>query len=319
MCEPKKTEKTARIVVLGSANVDISALTDVFPRAGETVSGKSVCIGMGGKGTNQATAAARMGAHVSMITKLGTDFFASIPRAHYEKEGMDTRYVTETSEAGTGCALIEVHKTTGENRITVIPGANHLIEEGDLLAAEAEIAASDVLLTQMETNPSSVEAFLRLGKKHGIPVVLNPAPALPIPAHWYEMIDTITPNETETATYTGVEVHDEKSALVAASVFAGWGVKHVIITLGSRGVFCADFSDPLCPRYETVPTTRVEAVDTTGAGDCFNGVYCAAYGASETKGFARMTEAARLASRAATLSVTRRGAAESMPHKEELI
>ena len=209
------------IVVLGSANVDISARTPVFPRDGETVTGDTVLVSTGGKGTNQAVSASRAGAQVTMIGRLGCDFFADIPAKLYEREGIDTRFVGRDSEHGTGCALIEVHTGTGENRITVVPGANMAVTAEDVAAAEAEIAKADILLTQRETHPDSIEAFLKLGAKYGKKVILNPAPALPIPDAWYPLIDTITPNETEAEAYTGVTVTDDASALRAAEIFAG--------------------------------------------------------------------------------------------------
>lgn len=312
--------KQAKIVILGSINVDISARTAVYPAAGETVSGESVIIGMGGKGTNQATSAARLGANVIMIGKQGNDFFSHIPTKHFKDESIDTRFVSVDESVGTGSAIIEVLTTTGQNRITVIPGANHTITEADVLAAESEIASADVLLTQMETNASSIEAFLRLAKKHGKPVVLNPAPALPIPDTWYPMIDTITPNETEACSYTGVSVEETEgsseqfgaAARKAADEFARRGIKHVIITCGSRGVFCADYTGDE-PFYATVATNRVKAVDTTGAGDSFNGAYCTAIAEGMT-----MVEACRFATCAATISVTRAGAAASMAKRNEV-
>ncbi len=303
----------AKIVVLGSINVDISARTSVFPTDGQTVSGQSVRIGMGGKGTNQATAAVRCGAQVIMIGKRGEDFFARIPEEHFVRESIDSRFVSTDKTVNTGCALIEVLASTGENRITVIPGANHTIQTEDILAAEGEIADADILLTQMETNADAIETFLQLGQKYKKPVVLNPAPALPIPKHWYAMIDTITPNETEACAYTHVTVADSDAARQAADVFAARGVKHVIITCGSRGVFCADYTKPDVPFYANVLTNRVQAVDTTGAGDAFNGAYCAAVGEGMS-----MVDACRLACCAATISVTRPGAADAMAKREEI-
>ena len=306
------TENTAKkLVVLGSANVDISAWTPRFPKDGESVVGNTVRIGMGGKGTNQATAAARCGARVVMLARLGCDFFASIPEQHYQDEGIDARFVTKDTEAGTGCALIEVHAETGENRITVVPGANHKIPDEVLYAAEDEIASADLLLTQMETNPSSIALFLALAKKHNKPVVLNPAPAMPIPEDWYPMIDTITPNETEACTYTGVDVENDDAAKRAADIFHEKGVRRVVITCGSRGVFLADYTGEK-PMYITVPTNRVRAVDTTGAGDAFNGAFCVALAEGRT-----IIDACRFACCAATISVTRPGAAPSMASRAE--
>ena len=305
---------TPMLVVLGSANVDISARTTLFPRDGETVTGDTVLVSTGGKGTNQAAAARRAGAHVTMIARLGCDFFADIPAKLYEKEGIDTRYVKRDPDNGTGCALIEVLTTTGENRITVVPGANMAVTREDVLAAEKEIAEADVLLTQRETHPDSIEAFLELGKKHGKPVILNPAPALPIPDHWYPMIDTITPNETEAEKYTGVTVTDEKTALDAAMVFARRGVRRVIITRGKHGVFCAEFNDAQeCTFHANIATMRVDAVDTTGAGDSFNGALCTALAEGRS-----IVDACRFATVAASLSVTRAGAAESMAYRPEI-
>lgn len=306
------------IVVLGSANVDISARTPVFPRDGETVTGDTVLVSTGGKGTNQAVSASRAGAQVTMIGRLGCDFFADIPAKLYEREGIDTRFVGRDSEHGTGCALIEVHTGTGENRITVVPGANMAVTAEDVAAAEAEIAKADILLTQRETHPDSIEAFLKLGAKYGKKVILNPAPALPIPDAWYPLIDTITPNETEAEAYTGVTVTDDASALRAAEIFAGRGVRCVIITCGKRGVFCAEFEknaagEPVCTFHAQVAAFRVQAVDTTGAGDAFNGALCTAL--AEGCG---VIDACRFATTAATLSVTRAGAAEAMASRAEI-
>ncbi len=306
------------IVVLGSANVDISARTPLFPRDGETVTGETVLVSTGGKGTNQAVSASRSGARVTMIARIGTDAFAEIPAALYEREKIDTRYVTRDAENGTGCALIEVHTKTGENRITVIPGANMAVTGADVLAAEVEIADADILLTQRETHPDSIEAFLKLGQRCGKKVVLNPAPALPIPDHWYPMIDTITPNETEAETYTGVTVVDDASALAAAQVFADRGVRCVIITCGAKGVFCAEFEKQgggaaVCTFHARILTCRVGAVDTTGAGDSFNGALCTAMAEGRS-----IVDACRFATTAATLSVTKAGAAESMAARAEI-
>lgn len=306
------------IVVLGSANVDISAQTPVFPRDGETVTGDTVLVSTGGKGTNQAVSAARSGACVTMIARIGNDFFADIPRALYEREQIDTRFVSRDPDHSTGCALIEVHAGSGENRITVIPGANMTVTAEHVAAAEAEIAAADILLTQMETHPDSIQKFLELAAVHGKKVILNPAPALPIPDSWYPMIDTITPNETEAEHYTGITVTDDESALKAAGVFAAKGVRCVIITCGARGVFCAEFArderGAVTPVFHArILTYRVQALDTTGAGDAFNGALCTALAEGRT-----LVDACRFATTAATLSVTKRGAAESMAKRDEI-
>ncbi len=311
-------ENKPHIVVLGSANVDISAKTPLFPRDGETVTGESVLVSTGGKGTNQAVSAARSGADVTMIGCVGQDDFAKIPLALYKREGIDTRYVTEHPAVATGCALIEVHSVTAENRITIVPGANNALTASMVQAAEEEIKAADMLLTQLETNVESVSAFLTLAKKHGKRVVLNPAPASPIPDDWYPMIDTITPNETEAEAFTGVTVTDDETALRAATVLARRGVRRVIITCGSHGVFCAEFEtgadgEPNCTFHARVLTFRVDAVDTTGAGDSFNGALCEAL--AEGRG---IVDACRFATTAASLSVTRRGAAESMATRDEI-
>ena len=307
-----------KLVVLGSANVDISARTPVFPRDGETVTGDTVLVSTGGKGTNQAVSAARAGAAVTMIARIGNDFFADIPAKLYERENIDTRFVTRDTEHGTGCALIEVHTGSGENRITVVPGANMAVTAADVAAAEEEIAAADILLTQRETHPDSIAAFLAAAKKHGKKVVLNPAPALPIPDEWYPMIDTITPNETEAEKYTGITVTDDESALRAAQIFADRGVRCVIITCGSKGVFCAEFEKDengnTVPAFHArIATYRVQAVDTTGAGDSFNGALCTALAEGRT-----IVDACRFATTAATLSVTKAGAAESMATRAEI-
>ena len=294
------------IVVLGSFNVDVTGYAPRLPRNGETVFGDAVTMGPGGKGFNQATAAAKSGAAVRMIARIGNDAFSAFAHQQFQAEGISEELVRADGEFGTGCALIEVDGETGENRIVVSSGANQHVTADSVLAAEDEIAQSALVLTQLETNLDAAEAFMNLAKKHNKPIVLNPAPFREVPRGFFEGVDVFTPNETEAEYFSGISVHTDEDARKSAERMLALGVKRVVITLGKRGVYFRDISDE-----GFVPSPEVRAVDTTGAGDAFTGALSVrlAEGAS-------LRRAAEYAVCFAALSVTKKGACAAMPERK---
>jgi len=299
--------KKAKIVVVGSFNADITARTPKFPVGGETIRGKSISFGAGGKGTNQAVSAAKNGAEVVMISKIGTDVLADIALKTYSETGIDSTYVFTTDESPTGSAVIEVSEDSGENKIIVIPGANALLTSEDVAFAREKISECDIVLTQLETSHESVGEALKLTKEYGKISVFNPAPYAEIPEGWFSLIDYFIPNETETEYFTGVNVSDEISAKKAAEVLLYKGVKNVIITMGKKGAFFCNGKESFL-----VQTTGTKAVDTTGAGDCFCGAFCTALAEGKS-----VQKSILFANCAAGISVTRMGASASMPIRAE--
>jgi ribokinase len=298
-----------KVVVAGSFIYDIAAYVPHAPVAGETVMGYECKTGPGGKGSNQAVAAAKAGAEVTMITKVGKDDFAKSMFDFYNKNGMSTKYIYETTEAGTGVAPIIIEES-GQNRIAVILGANALLTAEEVAAAEEEIADADVLLTQFETCNEAVTEFIRLGKKHGKMIIVNPAPInKTISEEIYKGVDYVTPNETEAAALADMDVVETiDDAREAAKRIIKLGAKAVLITLGSNGSFLYNGTE----EFHVMPI-KVKAVDTTGAGDAFNGGLLAAL--SEGK---ELRQAIPFAQAVAALSVQRLGTTASMPTREEI-
>ncbi|MDD6800660.1 MAG: ribokinase [Firmicutes bacterium] len=296
-----------KIVVVGSFIADITGVTPRFPVDGETVAGRSFTIGPGGKGSNQATAASRLGTEVTLITKTGTDAFSEIASEHYKSEKMSSEFVYRSSNDTTGSCFIAVHEETGENRIIVCKGANESLTKSEVEAAESRIAECDVVLTQLETSLESVGEAIRLAKKHKKPIILNPAPSVTLPSDFFNCIDYFTPNETEAEFYSGVKVENESDARAAAVKIMGLGIKNVIITLGKRGVYFCNGKEEI-----TLPPIKVKAVDTTGAGDAFNGSFAVALSEGRP-----IKEALAFATCAAGISVTRIGTSNAMPRRDE--
>ena len=299
-----------KVVVAGSFIYDIAAYVPHAPVAGETVMGYECKTGPGGKGSNQAVAAAKAGADVTMITKVGKDDFAKAMFDFYNANGMSTKYIYETDEAGTGAAPIIIDET-GQNRIAVILGANALLTAAEVAAAEEEIAACDVIITQFETCNEAVTEFIRLGKKHGKMIIVNPAPInKTISEEIYKGVDYVTPNETEAAALADMDVVETiDDAREAAKRIIKLGAKAVLITLGSNGSFLYNGKE----EFHVMPI-KVKAVDTTGAGDAFNGGFACAksYGLSDL-------EAMQFATCVAGLSVTRQGTSPAMPSRDEVL
>ncbi len=296
-----------KIVVIGSSNTDMVLKTERFPKLGETILGGEFFLFQGGKGANQAVAAARLGGQVSFICKVGNDVFGNNAVKHYGHEGIDVSGVLIEGNAPTGVAVITVNKA-GENSIIVASGANALLSVNDIKSSGNVLEAADWIITQLET-PLPVIAYLSLyAKDNKKNLILNPAPALQLPRTVYEGLFLITPNENETELLTGINVNDEDSAKKAAAILKLWGVQNVIITLGSRGAYldCEDY----CGIIESF---KVTPVDTTAAGDVFNGALVVAL--TERNSW---KEAVQFACKAAAISVTKMGAQTSAPTRKEM-
>ncbi len=296
-----------QILVVGSSNTDMVIKAAHLPRPGETILGGTFFMNPGGKGANQAVAIARLGGPVTFICKTGSDIFGHQSQQLFEEEGINTSYVFSDSENPSGVALITVDEKA-ENCIVVASGANANLLPSDLAKAEEAIEQADLVLMQLEVPMETVRFVANIAWQKGKKVILNPAPAHPLPADLLRHLYLITPNETEAEMITGVKITDETSAGEAARVLAGMGVQHVIITLGSKGALI--YSDG---KAEMVPALKVEAVDTTAAGDVFNGALTVALSEGRS-----LKEAARFACKASAISVTRVGAQSSAPYRNEV-
>jgi len=296
------------VTVMGSFVADLAFRVDRVPAWGETLMGPSFQLGPGGKGSNQAVAAARAGGKVSFISKLGPDAFGQMARDMYAKEGIDTQFLFKTASP-TGAAAIIIDAVKGENAIIVVPGACFEVTTGEVDSARGHLADSSVFVAQLELSLPVVEHGLALAHSLGVPTILNPAPATALPESIYQHVDYITPNETETAILTGVTVTDIASAEKAADAFLARGVRNAIITLGAQGVFVKNAA--IKAHVPAVNAGKV--LETTGAGDAFNGGFAVAL--SEGMG---LVEAARFGCATAGISVTRAGTAPSMPTRAEI-
>lgn len=296
-----------KITVVGSYVTDLTARTPHMPKPGETVLGSSFQMGPGGKGSNQAVAAARLGADVTMVTKVGRDMFAEKARENFQKEGIRTEFISESADTATGAALIAVDDK-GENMIVVTLGACGELSEKDIVEAEKAVKQADIILMQLETSMEAVLTTLHLSVKYERKIILNPAPYREIPDDLLAMVDCITPNETEAEQLTGIEVNSRETAAEAAEILSRKGVDTVIITLGGDGCFVQEKESS----YH-VPAVPAEVYDTTGAGDAFNGALAHFLAAGK-----QVKEASRLANAAAAISVTRAGTAPSMAYQHEL-
>ncbi len=299
--------KKAKIVVVGSSNTDMIIKVDKIPAPGETVIGGEFSIAAGGKGANQAVAAARAGGEVNFIACVGEDMFGEQAIEGFVKDGVNVEYVVRIKDYASGVALIFVDQK-GENSIAVASGANSQLRPIHIKQAKKVITSGDVLVMQLETPIETVNAAVKTATENGVKVILNPAPACPLEDETLNHISILTPNESETELLTGIKVTDENSASKAADSLLSRGIEIILITLGPRGVFLAT-SDI----REIVPTFKVKAVDTTAAGDVFNGAL--AVSLAENKS---LFDAVQFANAAAALSVTKLGAQPSAPNREEI-
>ena len=299
----------AKIIGPGSLIVDVTGFAPHLPVAGETTKGTTLRFGPGGKGSNQLTAAHRAGAEVKIISARGDDVLGQILKNHYIAEGMSEEYVDVNKNYESGSALIEIDESNAQNRIIVILGANENVNAESVLKAEKDFADCDAVLTQFETTIEAVEQTKKLAKKYGKPFILNPAPFVAIPDDLLNGIDYVTPNETEAEQFTGVAVNTYDDCKKAAEILLNKGVKNVIITLGIRGAYFYNGKEEI-----KVPSIKVKAVETTGAGDAFNGGFATAI----AEGLDVET-ALKFATCTSAISVTRLGSSPSMPYRHEIL
>jgi ribokinase len=295
------------ILIIGSSNTDMVIKTDQLPLPGETVLGGNFFMNAGGKGANQAVAAARLGGQVTLVTKLGDDIFGKQALDGFKKENINTRYVFFDQYSPSGTALIMVNNE-GENCIAVAPGANANLLAADIDQAE-EINDAEIILIQLEIPLETVSYVAKKVKAFQCKLVINPAPAQKLSDEILDGLFLITPNETEAFLLTGIKVSDENTAFGAADLLIKKGVQHVIITMGSSG---AVFRDQHQKFSTSAPV--VKALDTTAAGDVFNGALAVAL--TEDKNWKQALE---FAVKAASISVTRIGAQSSAPYRKEII
>ena len=298
------------ISILGIFVVDLCFFGDEIPVPGKTVLGKKYIIGPGGKGSNQAIAASRAGGDVSFVTKLGKDNYADMALKLYQEAGVNTQAVILDSNLNTGAAGILINQQTGENAINVIPGAAATIDHKFIDDNLSIINNSRIFLTQLETSIEATMYALKMAKKNGCTTILNPAPARNLPEDYFEYIDFFTPNETEAGFFINQSIESEKDCQFAAEVLLNKGIKNILITLGDKGCFFKNKEEEFL-----LPTKKlsVPVVDTTGAGDAFNGAFSVAL--SKNKNYKEAIEFANLV---AGISVTREGAANSMPTIDEI-
>lgn len=297
-----------KVVVFGSFAADLTSRADKLPKPGETIIGSSFKIGPGGKGSNQGVAAKRAGADMIMITKVGKDVFGNIALDFYKNEGMDTKHVFIDQELETGTALIMVDENTAENQILVVSGACGNITEEDIKSVEHILSDAEIILMQLEINTDATQRVVNLAHQHGVKVVLNPAPAMPISKDILSKVFIATPNEHEAEALTGVKVTDEASADKAAQKLMEMGVENVVITLGKEGTYIKTKTE-----CRSIKGLTVDAVDTTGAGDSFNGAFVTALAEGKD-----IFDAAKFANAAGALSVTKYGTAPAMPFRDEI-
>jgi len=293
---------------MGSYVADLAFRTARLPKWGETIMGAGFKLGPGGKGSNQAVAAARAGAHVSFISKLGRDAFGDLARATYREENIDTTYVFDTTTP-TGAAAILIDASTGENAIIVVPGACFELTSEEVDAARPHIEHASVFVTQLELSIDTVSHGLELAHSVGVPTILNPAPGCTLPRSIFQNCDYITPNETEAEILTGIHVASLEDAERAADVLLVLGTRNVVITLGARGAFVKNST----AHQDITASDAGVVVETTGAGDAFNGGFAVALAEGMD-----ILEATRFGCAAAGLSVTRAGTAPSMPYRTEI-
>jgi ribokinase len=298
---------SCRICVVGSANVDLTFRTPRLPQAGETLAGHSLHIGMGGKGANQAVAAARLGAEVTFVARVGNDSFGEEAVSQYQAEGIDTSFVRQNASLPTGTAAIVVDDDA-ENCIVIVAGANAELSSVDVREASSAIQQADAVLCQLETPlAATLEAF-RLARAAGKLTILTPAPVVELSNELLQLCDLCIPNRTEMEFLVGGPVRSPDDAHAAAKALRARGVKAVVVTMGDSGAFLLDDAGAL-----QIPVVPVEAVDTTGAGDAFT----AALAVSLADGLT-LRKAARRASLVGALTVTRIGTQAAFPHFTEV-
>ena len=296
-----------KIIVIGSSNVDMVVRTSHLPAPGETILGGEFFMNQGGKGANQAVAIKRLGGNLIFMAKLGNDVLGRQSVGYFKKEGIDTRYIALDEDSASGVALISVDDHA-ENSIVVASGANMLLNEQNVDKMLEEMCEGDILLMQLEIPLQTVEYAARKAFGKGVKVVLNPAPARSLPKELFRHLYMVTPNRIEAEMLTGIKIANDADVEKVAEEICAMGVKNVIITLGSKG--CLIREEGVSYRIDAF---KVEPIDTTAAGDTFNGALCV--GLSEGMD---LKQAAVMASKASSIAVTRMGAQSSIPYREEL-
>ncbi|MEI8226238.1 MAG: ribokinase [Bacteroidota bacterium] len=296
-----------RIIVIGSSNTDMVIKSKKLPVPGETILGGVFLMNPGGKGANQAVTAARLGGNVTFVTKTGNDMFGAEAMNIFDNEGIDTRYIIKDAKNPSGVALINVDEN-GENSIVVAPGSNGTLSSYDINDEVFETDPSDLFLMQLEIPVGTVEFVAQKAASNGNRVILNPAPARQLSDDLLCCLYLITPNETEAEILTGIKVHDAITAEKAATKLRDKGVQNVVLTMGASGAFILSGAIS-----KLVPVIPVKAIDTTAAGDVFNGALAVAI--SEGKD---IEDAVIFANKAASISVTRMGAQASAPYRKEI-
>ena len=309
MSAPRPAERKAKVCVVGSSNVDLVTYAPRLPVLGETLPGSRFEQSFGGKGANQAVMAAKLGAEVTIVTKLGDDLFGRDYLDNFHRLGLDTSRVLVSADASTGVAPIWVDEVSGNNQIIVVLGANELLDEDDVTAASDAIARSAVLVCQWECPLPTMQRALSVARNAGVTTIFNPAPARgPLSDEFLGLCDFVCPNESEIETLTGQATGTLDDVRAAAEVLRTRGAKAVLVTMGERGAMLVDGGPPA-----TVAAPAVRAIDTTGAGDAFIGSF-AFFLASGHEARDAMTRAVRVAS----ISVQRRGAQPSFPFARDL-
>ncbi len=295
------------IVVVGSSNTDMVLKLEHLPVPGETIIGGEFIMAPGGKGANQAVAAARLGGEVTFIARIGKDIFGHQAMEGFKQAGIQTEFIVQDEQYPSGVALIFVDQE-GENSIGVASGANGQLLSTDVAAARAELEAAKILLLQLETPLETVQYAARTAKEMGIKVILNPAPARDLDDELLGNITVLTPNETEARLLSGIKITDDASTREAAARLLQRGVENVIITLGAKGAIVCTAEG-----VQQIASKEIKAVDTTAAGDAFNGALAFALAADNS-----LEEAVRFANLTGAFAATRMGAQPSMPTYEEL-
>ena len=301
------TSTKDHIIVVGSINTDMVIGANKLPKPGETLIGHKFFMNSGGKGGNQAVAAARMGGEVSMVANLGADVFGDTAIAKLTNEGVNCGSITRDNDSPSGVAIINVDDN-GENQIVVAPGANANLSANLVSAALERISPSSIVLLQLEIPIESVTRAVEVCREKGCRIILDPAPAQALPKSVYEGTYLLTPNENEAESLSGISISDRDSVICAAEKLLMFGVNNVAITLGSQGVFLANGEGK-----QFLEATSVSAIDTTAAGDCFNG----AVAAKLSEGYS-LVEGIRSGILASSICVTRHGAQDAMPYVDEI-
>ncbi len=297
------------IVVVGSYATGLTMKAARIPGSGETLLGSGYRVDFGGKGSNQAVGAARLGAQVDFVAKIGNDTFGDMALGLYREEGINTNFVQRTNEAPTGVGFIVVEASTGHNAIVIDPGANDLLSPADATSAKSTISSAAVVMTQLETPVEAAECALALGRAAGAITILNPAPVRPLPDSVLSLIDVLTPNETEARILAGKppDAHAEPESV--AHELLSRGVKNVVITLGEKGVLWVSASS-----QRHLPAVSVKPVDTTGAGDSFNAGLAVALSRGDA-----FEDAIRFGIITGAMAVTKEGVIPSLPRSREVV